>query len=296
MADLHAFLANFVGAGHELTTYGNRTVRDTLRFSCGGYHFKLVQSDEVIGSSPSEFNGRFIRSSRLEVQNVDAKHVEKALRVVERICWLLSFAALSNVTWYAYEYPAGSGGQNTRSVVAESLFFRPVIDIREGVETSEFIERCYPQYARLERKRKLNIVTAYMVQAERVGQPVEVRLLLAFVALESLKDTYARSTGIPYIKGFFRKRPKPRRVRDTYSFEELLQQMFQAVGMRRGLKRVIALRNEIIHSGVTRKSFDWQWNKYENLQYLIREYVLRALNHEGSYFTGRERGHEQRRL
>ena len=238
-------------------------------FHVAGIIKNCVQSDEVIGSSPSEFNGRFIRSSRLEVQNVDAKHVEKALRVVERICWLLSFAALSNVTWYAYEYPAGSGGQITRSVVAESLFFRPVIDIREGVETSEFIERCYPQYARLERKRKLNIVTAYMVQAERVGQPVEVRLLLAFVALESLKSTYARSTGIPYIKGFFRKRPKPRRVRDTYSFEELLQQMFQAVGMRRGLKRVIALRNEIIHSGVTRKSFDWQWNKYENLQYLV---------------------------
>lgn len=151
-------------------------------------------------------------------------------------------------------------------------------------------------YLRLERARKLPLVIDYLVRAEQPGQPMEIQLLIAFVVLENLKSTYAKSASIPFKKGFFRKIPRPQRGSDTYSFEELLQLMFRDVGMRKGLKRIIRLRNQIIHSGVSHRTYSWQRAKYEHLQYLIREYLLRLMRYNGEYLTYRGRGDERKTL
>jgi hypothetical protein len=69
------------------------------------------------------------------------------------------------------------------------------------VAIKSFIEQTFPAFCRLKKKRKLAAVFDYLVQAERPSQPTEIRLLLAFVTLEGLKDTYARQAGISYVKG-----------------------------------------------------------------------------------------------
>lgn len=293
MADLHAQIGNFLGCGQELTQYGDRSVRDTLVVNCGGLQIRLVQREEIALGKVSDFAGGFVESTTAEIAGVEPDGVDHALKVLDRICWLLSFASQSRVVRYSYEYPAGSKRGKARSVIGFANYFRPVIDMRDEKETIHFVESCYDSYVQLERKRKLDVVFDYLVQAERRPQPTEIKLLISFIVLENLKGTFARSSGIPYKKGFFRKLPKPARGSDQYSFEELLSLMFKEVRMKKGLKRVIKLRNEMIHSGISIKSHQWQWKKYEHLQYLIREYILRLLNYRGDYLTFRECGDER---
>lgn len=293
MAELHAEIGNFLGSGNTCSQYGDKTLRDTLNLSCGGFQIKLIQREQVVLGRIPDLIGGFVKTTRAEVQGVSSKKKDQALKVLDRICWLLSFATQSSVVRYSYEYPSGSGALNSRSIIGMANHFRPAIEIRDGVETEMFIEACYDRYALLERSRKLNVIFGYLVQAEKRGLPTELRLLIAFTVLENLKDTYARSLGIAYINGFFRKGVNPTQRSPSYSFNDLLTLMFKAVGMRKGLKRVISLRNEIIHSGVTRKPHSWQWGRYEQLQYLIREYILRLLHFRGLYYTYRENGDER---
>lgn len=293
MPHLRIKVGNFLGKGESVSHYGDRLLRDTLEFACAGFSIRFIQAEEIVLGNAGDLVGGFVESTTVEVANVIPSKKTKALAVVDRVCWLLSFAGQSSVVRYAHEYPLGSGAWRSRSVVGASNFFRPPIDIIDGAQTIRYVETCYPQYAALERTRKLNVVFDYLVHMEKRGTPIELRLLMAFVVLENLKDTYARSIGIPYVKGFFRKRPNGTKSSPKYSFEELLTLMLKAVGMRKGLKRVISLRNEIIHSGVTRKPAQWQWRRYEHLRDLLQEYLLRLLNYRGYYLTYKGLGDER---
>jgi hypothetical protein len=114
---------------------------------------------------------------------------------------------------------------------------------------------------------------------------------LLFVAMESLKDTYAREARIPYAKGYYR---KPVRklggIGAPFSFNELLLKMLRSMGMRRTVKQVVGLRNEIIHSGLSRKPHSQQMRMYERVQDLVREYLIRLLSYHGVYYTYASQG------
>lgn len=283
MPDIRAYVANFLGSGHEFTKYKDKDIRDSLSFDCDGFSFQFIQKPEIILGNINDFKNTFTESTEVLIKNVSENNVKNALKVLDRICWLLSFASLSRVMRCGYEYPDKSGQKNFSSVIGVASYFRPSIDIRDGKKTIDFINCTYDNYKRLEKTRKLNVVIDYLVQAEKSGQPRELKLIISFVILENLKDTYARSLNIPYVKGFFRKVPKPVKKTDQYHFVELLHLMLKQVKMKKGLKRVKNLRDEIIHSGVTRKPHSWQWKKYEQIHDLLREYILRLLGFRGNY-------------
>lgn len=220
-----------------MTMNGSSWARDTVEFNCGDQIFVLKQKAGVITGNISDFKGRFCETSEILVRDVAPDDVPKTLSAIHRICWLLSFAGLSRVLCYGHDYPDGSGHGVRHSVVGVADFFRPTLDIRDGAAIKSFVEQTYPAFVRLEKSRKLNVVIDYLLQAERQNQPTECRLIFALVLLENLKDTYARKRGIPYLKGSFRKEPKPNGPK--YYFEDLLHLMFCEVRMRRGLKRVI---------------------------------------------------------
>jgi hypothetical protein len=266
-----------------MTMNGSSWTRDTVEFNCGDQIFVLKQKANVITGDFSEFRGRFCETSEILVRDVAPDDVPRTLAAIDRICWLLSFAGLSRVLCYGHDYPDGSACGTRHTVMGVADFFRPTLEIRDGTTIKSFVEQTYPTFVRLEKSRKLNVVIDYLLQAERQNQPTECRLIFAFVLLENLKDTYARKRGIPYIKGFFRK--ELRANGPKYSFEELLHLMFREVRMRRGLNRVIKLRNEIIHSGLSHKPHHQRWSMYEKVHDLLREYILRLLGYHGTYLV-----------
>lgn len=282
MADLRAYVANCLIGGHTITQNANSWSRNIVKFECAGREFIFTQHENVV-TNYRQFKGQFCETSEVVVKNVQPDDVGKILEVLDRICWLLSFASLSSVICYGHDYPDGSAFGHRKSVIGIANFFRPTINIRDGGTIKSFVEQAYAGYTQNEKPRKLNVVIDYLVQAEHPNQPTELKLILAFILLENLKDTFARSKSIPHIKGYFRKQPRPNGQK--YGFEELLHMMLREVGMRKGLKRIVKLRNEIIHSGLSRKPHRWQWIMYENIHDIIREYILRFIDYHGTYLT-----------
>lgn len=284
MATLTAYVANCLMTGDEIThNHDGSWIRDVVCFKCNKWEFKFRQLPNIVRREIQPLKGTFCETSIVEVEGVSPNQVDKVLKTLESICWLLTFACQSRVLCYGHEIETT---KYHKSVSGSANYFRPPIEINDGAAVKYFIQQTYPAFQKLNKKRKLPVIFDYLVQADKLNQPSEVRLLLLFITLESLKDTYAKELGLPYVKGFYRK-PAVRHGKqgEPYKFEELLKMMMLSVGMRKGLKQVIALRNEIIHSGLSRKPHSRQWKMYERIQDIIREYLIRVLEYDGIFFT-----------
>jgi hypothetical protein len=281
MPDLRAHVANCLIGGELITGLGRGSfIRNTVTLTCDGRKFIVIQQKDVINKPVSHFAGRFSMTTQILVPNVAKSAVPKVLASIDQICWLLSFACQSRVVCYGHDYPDESLGSR-KTVVGTTRFFRPVFEIQDGAVIRDFIDQTYPAYTQLEKSRMLNVAIDYLLQADRDALPTECRLIFAFVLLENLKHTYAVSVGIPFVKGYFRKGPNPKD--ETISFKAMLTRMFKAVGMTPTLDGIVSLRNAIVHSGVSDLTHHASWEAYEQIQDLVREYLLRLLSFKGSY-------------
>jgi hypothetical protein len=289
---LTAYVANCLIGGEEVTHNPDGSwIRDIVRFNCGGRVFCFHQRADVARGETQALRGHFCETTTVEVENVTEAQLGKVLEILDAICWLLSFATQSHVVKYGYNFPKDSINSQFSSVSGVANDFRPPLDPRDTTSVKRFIEQTYPTYRLIQKKRKLAAIFDYLIQSDRMSQPTEIRLLILFVTLENIKDTYARGQNIPYIKGFFRKQPiNPGKSGAKYSFEDLLLEALQSVRMRKGLKQVISLRNEIIHSGLSRKSHSRQMIMFERVQDLVREYIFRLLGYRGDFFTYASQG------
>ncbi|MDP8567350.1 hypothetical protein [Methylophilus aquaticus] len=283
MSDFRAFISNCTVAGLDFTKCGSTNLRDTIDFEISGRIFSLKQHPEIAKGNFNELKGKFFASSELTIKDVSENDLVGVESDVHALCWLLSFATLSNVTFYSYAYPANlnTGRRWTTSGTLE--FFRPTIEIRDGETVKSFIEHTFHNYKALENSRKLNVAIHYLLLIETSNLPTEAKLGLIFMLLENLKSTYAHTKNIPFRSGFFRKEPRPSKGKDTYSFEELLKMMFDEVGISKELDQVIIVRNEIIHSGLTELSHDAAVKLHDEIHDLCREYLLSLLGYRGEY-------------
>ena len=289
MADFRAVICNCTIGGDKFTLKkGGGHIRNHLELQLSGYAVDLYQTEEAILGNRSDLKNRWNHTTEVVVSNVAPEYVDKIKVMITDLTNLLSFVSVSRVWPYGWEYPDQSGYGSFISTTGTTQYFRPVIDICDGSKVANFINQTWRPYQKYKRKRKLPEVIDYLVKADLPQQPVELQLIILFVVLENLKDTWARVQRIPYAYGYFRRisiPPKPNiRKEPTYSFEELLSQMLKSVGMRRGLKRIIKLRNQIIHSGLSRRPFRSNQKTYENCQDIVREYLLKLLKFSGSFY------------
>lgn len=285
--ELRVFVANCLMGGDEITRNGNNWIRDRVVFNCGDRSFLFRQKPEIINNQLSQFKDRFAETTAVVVTDVAVCDLQDVLAVIDRICWLLSFVGTCRVMRFGYEYPNGSGLVSQQSVSGIGQLFRPVLDIRDGKRVKSLIEQTYNKYTQLEQVRKLPIVIDYLAQAEALSQPIEVKAVLAFVALESLKHTFAVDQGIRYEKGAFRKPTwvlgGKNKKSDTYTLKQLVGMMLGRVNMNHNLDASYLLRNELIHSGFSSESFNRRRELYEDVHDLIREYMLRLLGYRGCF-------------
>lgn len=270
--------------GDSITRKGDSGIRDLVEFDCGGYRFKFRQRPEVVHGNTDQFRGTFFQSTEVTVAGVIESKVQEVKTAIEHICWLLSFAGTCQVFPFEYEYPNGSGLTHTMAVSGVAQYFRPALEISNGTQVKSFVEQTYNNYASLEQSRKLNIIIHYLNQAEAPAQPMEIKLILVFVALESLKHTFAHSHGITYAEGAFRKPNWKFGERGKYSFKDLVKLMLGDVSMAYDLTLAYALRNDLIHSGLSNEPYSRKQEIYADVHDLIREYLLRLLGYRGRYW------------
>jgi len=282
--ELRVFVANCLMGGDEITRNGDNWIRDRVVFNCGGRNFLFRQKPEIVKNQLSQFKDCFAETTEVVVKDVVVSDLQDVLAAIDHICWLLSFVSTCRVMRFGYEYPGGSGLVSQQAVSGIGRFFRPVLDIRDGTRVKSLVEQTYKKYTQLEQVRKLPIVIYYLAQAEAPSQPIEVKAVLVFVALESLKYTFAIEQGIRYAEGAFRKSTwVPGRKGDKYTFKQLVGMMLSAVNMSHNLDAAYRLRNELIHSGFSNESFNRKFELYEDVHDLIREYLLRLLGYRGHF-------------
>lgn len=285
--ELRVFVANCLMGGDEITRNGDNWIRDRVVFNCGGRSLLFRQKPEIVNNQLSQFKDRFAETTEVVVTDVVVSELQDVLAVIDRICWLLSFVGTCRVMRFGYEYPNGSGFVSQQSVSGIGRLFRPVLNINNGIRVKSLVEQAYDKYTELEQVRKLPVVIDYLAQAEAPSQPIEIKAVLAFVALESLKHTFAVEQGIRYEQGAFRKPAwvlgENNKKSDTYTFKQLVRMMLSGVNMSHNLDASYRLRNELIHSGFSSESFRRKSELYEDVYDLIREYILRLLGYRGPF-------------
>ena len=288
VAQLCAYFTNCPIVGEERTKYANRWSLDTICLNYGGFHFRIVQRFDHLGHQ-RKYDNANVRTTDVYVTDVTARNLEGVHELLRDLAWLLSLATYSDVAYCGYEFKHGTKLGASWSTIGHLRHFRPPFQAADGPAIRQFLQQAWPMFATLRETRKLGIVIHYILLADRHEQPVEVQLLLAFVALESLKTTYARSQGIPFIAGQFRKISSPPKRNPKkepyYTFGELLKLMFRDVKMgKTGVKQPIKLRNPIIHSGIASARPSTLHKMYDSVQDILREYVLRLLHYKGQFW------------
>lgn len=204
----------------------------------------LFQLPTIVREPIASFRDQPTVTTEVFFRDIGQDQEAKARRAAQDLAWLLSLACLSDVQVSAFQY---DGRYETFGLSGGTRFFRPVIDPMNREAIRGFIEQTWPRFRLLKRRRKLPEVIHYLVIADRPEQPIEVKLALIFIVMENLKATFARSAGIPYAGGAFRKLsiPPKRNIRREarYTFRELLDMMQQSVGMDRRVARIIQMRN-----------------------------------------------------
>gem|GEM_PF-586653 len=283
--ELRASVANCLIGGDKITKTGNSWIRDLVVFDCGGYRYRFRQRPEIIHNKFNQCRGTFFETTEVTVADVAEDKMQEVKIAIERICWLLSFVGSCRVIPFEYEYPNGSGRIHSSAVSGVAQYFRPVFVMHDGALIKSFVEQTYNNYVLHEQPRKLNVLIDYLAQAEAPGQLMEVKLILVFVALENLKHTFAHSKGIRFKDGNFRKptwKPSDKN-RNTYFFKDLVKMMLDDVNMTYDLTSAKRLRNQLIHTGLSEQSYNFNRELYEDVHDLIREYLLRFLGYRGHY-------------
>jgi len=277
-----AWLVNYFGLGSERKYNPDGSwCLCLIRLKLGKYNVLLEQEGTAIANKRKHPQGT-VHTSTLTISGV--KSYSEGEKVAHDICSLLSLASMSQVRAYHFEF---GDKVKTIAVVGEAMYFRPLIQINNGNAVKLFVESTWSKYRKLKRSRKLPEVIEMLTTCELPKIPLEVKLGQIFIILENLKSTYANYNKVPFKDGFYRElsnTPKSNSKKGKrLSFEILLQKMLKSVGMSPGLKRIIRLRNEIIHFGLSRKPYESLSNNYDFCHDVVREYLLRLLEYKGDY-------------
>ena len=256
-----------------------------IKLSFAGYDMMIVQHPETLSANPADFRGQAVDTTEVTIFDIRLSNIEDVIEKLRGLATLLSLITCSQVVLRGWECPGANPSAKRWSVTASTGYFRPMLQIRDGKTVREFLEQVWQSYFSLEQPRKLRVAIDYFVSAQVFKLPFELELLTMFVLLENLKATFASFRGYQYRSGYYQKPSGGR-----WSFEELLLEMFNDVGMNPSIGLIKALRNEIIHSGISQLPYDMQMNIFENCQDIVREYFMRLTGFSGSFFLYSGRG------
>lgn len=292
-SDLTGFLANcFVRGESGVVESEGHWVPNTIDLRFGGRDVSIVQDPRALIVGPSKHNGSFVETTRVVVRDVRAEERKEVRELLERLSYLLSFAGCSQVACYGWEHDEDPPIRERWATVARARFSRPTLDIRNGGVVKGYLEGVWPEYFRLEGARDLRRVVDLFVIAETHGLPLELRLATLFILLENVKSTYAREQAYQFDGRNYLK-PSGR----AWSLNGLLSEMLKGVGMRQPkLGPVVDLRNEIVHSGASRTTYEHQEQIYDDCQDIAREYLLRSWGYSGEFRLSQGRGMSSKRV
>lgn len=273
-----AFIANCLIHGELPSEVDNGRVWNIIELQPDGFHLQLVEHPEYVVQPFHQFEGQTLHTTNLIISDLKPDEFDRAQNLTRDIAWLLSFATVSEVSDFGYVYPDIDESGYQQPITGRIHVGVPVIDTHSGQAIRTFLEQTWPKYHRLREVRQLNVAFDYFVFSQLSRQTIELQLLISIVLLENLKSTFAHEQGFPFENGYFRLTSGGK----TLPFSELLKRMFKAVGMAPDLSKIVQIRNDIVHSGITRLAVNERVEAYHTIQDIVREYLLRLLEYQGN--------------
>lgn len=282
-----------INIGDEVTMFklltGISFAADQFEEVCG------VKERKVINFNPNDLKDIILVKSqfpkRPEINGYFAvkgsiDNIEMTFKqTFDNIEFLLNFAA-SNFIALPITY--------IRSSTAEKLEIRPGINetgrgssilyLQYPGTLSNFINSTYEQYKNLCNVLDLQKLFHYYIMMKNTGF-LENAYLLGSVFMEGLKYSYAKNKYKIDTNGFFLK-PNTNK---TFTFIELIKEIYQTYGIKKGDTEFIKYRNEVIHRGDISLPFPDLLDKVIQLEITIEHLILNILNYNGLYWD-RTRG------
>lgn len=274
MSDLIVHIANCTVCGSEVSDYPDGSwQRDTIQLNLDGIDVTLRQNTNLIKEYTNP-TGRFVPATSLFFQNVTEQNQARFLDMSDRVCEMLSFATGSRVVRYGFSI---NGSLSRESVFGTVEGQRPPFDPIEVSGIKLFIEQCFAKFCQIRDVRQLVVVFDYIYHSNKKGVALELKLATLFILLENIKYSFAKEQNYTIKGDYFYKNGS------RLNFQTLLEETFDAVGMTSGFGPIITMRNAIVHTGLSSASASNMQCMHNDIQNIVREYILRLLCYKGSY-------------
>jgi hypothetical protein len=308
MAVFVAKIANLIGWGEQSrsarTKRSKGWKRNTIQVRLDGHVVTIRQNAKALQPNRNSLRGKFIESSTIRVSHI--KSFEEGETFVHDLCWLLSFATQSNVVAYRLKF---ENHAKSRSVLGAYNSWRPPFGGGVG-KLSDFLQQTWPTYQHLKNTYPLSAFIHMIISSDLSGRVIESSISFGMQSLECIKTYYALAHGATHSITETNQGRFIYSNNQEVSFEDLLKKTLSHVGMPLppSFVRIKRLRNALIHRGfirdgdkVTRYIFgtlapgslhNAMFEIMEDVQDILREYMLRLLGYKGEFHPYSQRGME----
>lgn len=308
MPIFRAKITNLIGYGEKTTKRRNAWTRDKFNVVLGGHSITIKQRKSALNVDRNRLRGGQIASSSISITKISS--FEEGVTFVEDLCWLLSFATQSSVGAYEFTFDKRQVGH---SVMGSYNAWRPPFGNGIG-KLSDFLTQTWPAYQRLKSTRPLSAFIHMIDASDLSGGLLEMKITASMQCLEAIKSYFALTEGtrfkiIEANNGTFLDASGK-----EIHFEKLLKLTLQDVGMTlpASFTKIKALRNALVHRGFIRETdkiaryifgphsagamHTSMFEVMEEVQDILREYMLRLLNYKGDYWTYSSGGRAHRTI
>ena len=280
MTDFVGHISNCLINGDSFSDINGIKIKNTINLFLANKSISIIQSPDLIIDkiNMAEYQNKFVQSTKILIKNVNDVEIDSCHSLIIKLTSLLSFILNSQVIYYGYEY---SEEKRFWAALGYTNIFYNVLENNRGDEIKDFITSTWEQFEYNYERRKLPLIFDYIFQAFSVNT-IETKLVFSYVTLESLKYTFAKEKSFKFSNGCFRDQNSKR-----LSFNDLIKMMLNEVDINFDVKEIIELRNDIIHSGYTEKTFDHNFKIFIYCQHIIRNYLIKLLGYKGYYILVR---------
>jgi hypothetical protein len=272
-------ITNLLFRGLPRDAAPDRPSHRALDFTAGGRSISIVQvPDYLIVARELKASHGIEVTCHAHVAVAGRDDIEVTSEVVDRLCYLLTLATGTVVSWTAYDV-ANERGESVRELVRSAVtrpFSGPaLVDNRDPGVLRTFIESLYPEYVRLDSSYCLARVIHARMDVNSGGF-LETRALATGVLLEYIVGTYLR---VNQASGRVRKGTLEARLRAVC--DELVVDASDD-----DLKAAARTRHKLAHE-MTFATSDAR-AEYSRIVHLLDKVLLRLLNYSGPYVDRRQ--------
>jgi hypothetical protein len=168
---------------------------------------------------------------------------------------------------------------------------------------SDFVQQAWPQYQKHKDSRAISAIIHMITKSDIVGTVLETQVTSSVQCLEALKSYFALSEGHRFKIKEDRDGSFVNAAKGQVNFAELLKLTLEDVGMSLpgNFRRIKRLRDALVHRGFIRETdrvtkfifgplspgamHTAMFEVMEEIQDVLREYILRLLGYKGGYWT-----------